>query len=613
MPNPPLSFFDIPELTGIVGAHLSTHDLSVCVHVSKVWQTCFAPLLWRTFPPKSSVDPQNLLFTAWLSRCWGKLRTMIEEDYQYAQQHPQGDGPDRSATELSRTGPWIRSLDVDHSRLSDHRVYQVNTGFSFGRSVPAFTLKSTLVPAAGPSIPPPTELELLLLLFKRCPNLQRLRLRGQDKHDQELWKGIASSGFPGTISDLTISIISVNSLFFSPILSTLFSRCTPELSKLDLRIMNWSLFGLGQGSPMELAQEVEEKQQEEEGPLTGLRDLSVTGRIGDSYPPSWSRFLRRCVNLKSLLVASIDQSWIQNLHACSQLRRLEILQVNTGSLQLITAVLEDGQTNIDDIVLWFSEEGVPDQKLAYMLSTCRRGWRSVRIPRLDPIAATALVKHCSTLEALELCKATGLTSMDMQRILSSSPKLHTSIALSPDDSHSQETTRILAQDFIDHNPSSGSLRPWSCESTLRVFRARISGIPREDITQTFLGNSLQEGMVVEETYPGQSQELQRRVYERLARLIRLERLELGHEDRVPGGYNNSMVVDMEAVAAYNWHHQYDCLNMSLGSGLDFLGGLKQLRMLSVLRMATSIGVEEVLWMAESWPRLEIIEGLNTDG
>ena len=62
----------------------------------------------------------------------------------------------------------------------------------------------------------------------------------------------------------------------------------------------------------------------------------------------------------------------------------------------------------------------------------------------------------------------------------------------------------------------------------------------------------------------------------------------------------------------NWHHQYDCLDMSLHSGLDLLGGLKQLRVLSAMRMVMLIGVEEVRWMAESWPILEAIKGLNAD-
>ena len=137
-----------------------------------------------------------------------------------------------------------------------------------------------------------------------------------------------------------------------------------------------------------------------------------------------------------------------------------------------------------------------------------------------------------TLEALSLTRPYGLWSDIILQILSSSPKLESFITLIDDDNRHlcSKMTHILTASFIDSNPSSSSLNPWACESTLGIFRVKISEILRPDITRTYTGLPIMDGMVVEETYPDQSRGIQSRVYKRLARLTRLEPLQLGCED-----------------------------------------------------------------------------------
>lgn len=53
--------------------------------------------------------------------------------------------------------------------------------------------------------------------------------------------------------------------------------------------------------------------------------------------------------------------------------------------------------------------------------------------------------------------------------------------------------------------------------------------------------------------------------------------------------------------------QFDCLDVSLQSGLWRLEELKQLRVLGVVRMATRIGPEEKRWMKENWPKIEHLD------
>ncbi|KAF9944865.1 hypothetical protein BGZ72_001885, partial [Mortierella alpina] len=61
------------------------------------------------------------------------------------------------------------------------------------------------------------------------------------------------------------------------------------------------------------------------------------------------------------------------------------------------------------------------------------------------------------------------------------------------------------------------------------------------------------------------------------------------------------------------NYQYECLEMTLESGLMNLHGLKKLQVLDVQGMAQRIGVDEVQWMTEHWPKLRAIYGLWNHG
>lgn len=235
----------------------------------------------------------------------------------------------------------------------------------------------------------------------------------------------------------------------------------------------------------------------------------------NTYPPSWSRFLKRCTDLESLVVTAIDQSWIQALAACIYLRRLEIQSTSVYSIRFLATALRTGLPKLDGINVtgytgWNDSAG--DLDMADMLSACCKGWRSIRLREAGLFTVEAVLRHCLTLETLGLTNAFGLTSVHMLRILSCSPRLQYFVTLFEDNynynDYYYETTHILAEDFTDADPMTNSLKPRACESTLTIFRAKISGIPRPDITSTFIGRLIKEGMVVLETYPGESQSIQ---------------------------------------------------------------------------------------------------------
>ncbi|KAF9915603.1 hypothetical protein FBU30_001863 [Linnemannia zychae] len=198
--------------------------------------------------------------------------------------------------------------------------------------------------------------------------------------------------------------------------------------------------------------------------------------------------------------------------------------------------------------------------VAPLLSACVGGLKNIRTQAaLDRMSCEALVKHCDTLEVLEVMTILAFSSKTLRRVLFSSPRLKALITL-------------------DDKPDVSKF---------------LDGRQRYD--------------VLTETYAGEGRHLQRRVHDRLARLTNLEELCLGHETR------SNIFPESFFDGGESEDYQYECLEMTLESGLDQLKDLKNLRVLDVQRMEQRIGLEQVRWMTSHWPRLREIRGLCNDG
>ncbi|KAF9097889.1 hypothetical protein BGX29_007879 [Mortierella sp. GBA35] len=478
------------------------------------------------------------------------LRQLVRDDYLSAAQK---DG-DKPSSQITTTTTLSKYGHLIRRLVLNQRQLEDNA------PRPTTTTDSASASAAAtetedPSVPvpvpmpEPTEHELLLHLLKCCPNLQSLKL-----DDWGVVDGTGKIAFWETIA--------------KDVIPTLGNSASP--SHVDP--MAWTRMQLLPG-------EDGDGPKTEVDVLVGLTDLAV----GSSYPDS--------------------------LQALADLLR-------TGGLP-----------ELDDIRFNCIEsgdgEGAALPELASLLSACHKGWRSVYMPALDTLSADALIQHCPTLESLNISNTPGLTSAYMRHILSSSPNLHTFVTLNDGQSDIPRTTHFLAADFIDIDPATNTLQPWLCVSKLKQFSAKIVGIPRPDVALSHYGRPRKESRdlhgnavaveVLQETHPGQGRELQRRVYERLSRFRHLEVLGLGHDDR-DFGNEGRFVEDAEGLFIFgDKDYQYECLEMSLDSGLRMLEGMKRLQVLNVMRMSTLIDVEEMRWMAESWPRLKEIVGLNTEG
>ncbi|KAF9329006.1 hypothetical protein BGZ91_000745, partial [Linnemannia elongata] len=630
-----MSLFNVPELDDLVGTHLTSRDLTACVLVNKSWNNLFTPRLWRTVVRPFDRGGRR-------RRCYHRSSfcRMVLSDYllaaQQQQEHHQEheDSHNRPvwSDALTRNGRWVRELSVgDHDFL-------LPQSSSLPIAPVDFNATAAAVASVVASVPVPTNGELLYHLLNRCTHIQQLDLLAyiSTPQSQDFWCDLIQTGLPTTtIVDLKLSFkTNCEELSFTP---APFIQGSTMLKKLTLQLhckhhRYPPHYWRGEPKAGETKQEAkvgEEDKDEEEGLLPSLKELSVTydEMVAYSYPrpPIWPCLLRRCPNLESLYTNTSNNHWIQAMQACVSLRCLEIGILKSESCRLLATAIKTYLPNLDSIKIHAKGSQITDEDGALVVSACRKGWRSIELLNARSLTVEAAVKHCSTLEVLNLRGARGLTSKLMVQILSYSPRLETFVTLLEDDYDDnkwpkQDSTNFVAEDFIDAattaidvdadvtHPPSDLLRSWACESTLKVFRAKITGIPRPDIMQTYSGEPLKEGMGLPEAYPGQSLDLQGQVYERLARLKRLERLELGHEDRY-----------LDHALLYNWSkkdrtdfddmgYQSACLEMSLKSGLRRLEELKGLRVLSVVRMATKIGVEEVQWMSQSWPKLTMIHG-----
>ncbi|KAF8948417.1 hypothetical protein BGZ47_004999 [Haplosporangium gracile] len=158
---------------------------------------------------------------------------------------------------------------------------------------------------------------------------------------------------------------------------------------------------------------------------------------------------------------------IQALESCVCLKSLEIELLNSDSSRPLVTALQTHLPNLDTINVYAIGPELTDQDRAAVVSTCRRGWRSIGVKDAGLFTVEAVMKHCSTLEALNLRMA---------------PRLESFITLSEDDYgnnkwFNDEYTHFMAEDFIDATItaelSSDSFKPWTCESTLNVFCAKI--------------------------------------------------------------------------------------------------------------------------------------------
>jgi hypothetical protein len=207
-----------------------------------------------------------------------------------------------------------------------------------------------------------------------------------------------------------------------------------------------------------------------------------------------------------------------------------------------------------------------------------------------------LLKHAETLEILRLegCSYSDGTGIHQFMCLAVNLK---ELYISSDRQHSL-SGYLDARTIMDTD--------WRCDN-LEVFVCPIRGVPRPDITRRVQGN-LGKAQLRRSSTMEESVDIQRRIYTKLARFTKLRELRMGFRVDSRDSYYQHRREDKEV------YRQYDCLAMTLDSGLDILKNLKDLRVVGLEDMEIYIdGDKEQTWFAEHWPHATIeYEDYRTD-
>ncbi|KAF9539910.1 hypothetical protein EC957_004877 [Mortierella hygrophila] len=236
-------------------------------------------------------------------------------------------------------------------------------------------------------------------------------------------------------------------------------------------------------------------------------------------------------------------------------------------------------------------------------------WHTIVVHGAGPLVAQAIV-HTSShqdgmLVALDLIDPRGVSGQHIQQILVHSKYLRC-LEIRHSDNPSASygldpfRTRLLATDIFASSSS------WGC-LLLTNLHLEIGGIPRSNESTTTDDSTFDEQ---------ESHRIQRQVYRRLSTLTRLQELRLGracerqdietYEAHQPYQETQNIIgSSSEKVPGF----QRDCLEMTLKSGLDLLGTLKELSILDLSRMDHRVGDPELRWMRWHWPHLQTLRGV----
>ncbi|KAG0376957.1 hypothetical protein BGX24_006964 [Mortierella sp. AD032] len=190
------------------------------------------------------------------------------------------------------------------------------------------------------------------------------------------------------------------------------------------------------------------------------------------------------------------------------------------------------------------------------------------------MTAAAIVDNCEHLEVLDIVKGAswGLLGSHLQAVLSRAPRLR---SLQPYWINRAE--KITSVDILSSEWATTSLE----YVDLKIDVPRVEGDADDDESKALRASS---------------REIQRQVLRRFGQQTHLRKL-------VVGGMAASSATGI-------FGHQFQCLEMTLESGLDELEGLKELEHLDIHHMDHRVGVPELEWMANNLPNLKYLHGVR---
>ncbi|KAF9906352.1 hypothetical protein EC991_000754 [Linnemannia zychae] len=565
------------EILDIILSDLERHHVAACVLVNQEWLNLFSPYLWKSIYFDNSSQPLQH---------WDIINHYDEKDPEsrFLLRLMRG----IKAGALIRNGQWIQRIECrayeiarliatygeSCTNLSDLRI-----GLSF--STKRFPSSDTAEAVAGgggeeeegggkegkPSI----DLSPLIAILEKNPNLRKLVLEREmlDERNPDYMKLMDS--IPRSIEELEFA-------HWDPIYNT-------RQFQVVLDDEEREMIELG---PQELSPTNQDNITSEAistltsaAHLPNLKQLSFKNYALDHQTQTLHYLLPRCPNLETV-----------KLDDCPKV----------VPLKLFSLLLRQHCPKLHNLFIMHGWYSFLDEELRDILNASTAGWRSLGLPRLPfdihefgPLSVAALFQHIGTLENLRLDGNYYLSSVIIQRILSSAPKLRRLDMILKD--------RSLLADITFNATNIITGKPWDCPR-LESLKVHIVGIPRPDLVKRRNGRPLDGPM--HRGNMEESRRIQRVVYEQLGRLTSLKQLVLGHDDVE----NTRACRHYEEVAEgvyynegdpFQMGHQYECLEMTVESGMDAMAGLKELRVLELGAM--EVGEMDKEWVKKNWPKL----------
>ncbi|KAF9958064.1 hypothetical protein BGZ72_000929 [Mortierella alpina] len=545
---PSISNFPL-EILEIITSNLYTQDLAHCVRVNHIWSELFLPQLWKTIRIRDRADYNKF-------NTHDTLKALLRNCHSIQAFHTCNIKWIWALASMTTRCRNLRSLTL----VRDHNALSVSSELVTlpPRDLDAsFARQAICVSSALP------------ILLKQNRRLQNVKIEGFIFHPR------------AGCRTLDYILKSLPTQFLNRLDIKCKSFLTPKSPADDI---DPAVFLDGEDGDV----------QEDDRPYE-LKELALSGRF--ECTDSLFAFLERCPRLESLILHSVSDVPFGQLSAvlqkyCPLLNRLQWEAENSNEGDAEIANLLDASSNSQ-------EHG---------------GWKSIQLPfmkNFGPLSAQALQRHANTLTHVSANGWGSLSSADIQALLCLAPCLQDLNGhLTADATSDGRVAEMVlhAQDLLQSNAS------WAGTGTLKHMRLVIDGIPRPDVKCDHTGKPFLRPLPATPTHTS-SLQVQESVCRQLGAMTQLQTLTLGRPDVNPSGVivlAERLVRLHPTLGAFVREHQYQCLELSLDSGLGLLSELKELRSLNVARMSHRIGIAELEWMHVNWPKLETIEGLFSE-
>ncbi|KAF9105211.1 hypothetical protein BGX27_009774 [Mortierella sp. AM989] len=658
---------EIPELLAVICSHLELADYVTCTRVCRQWNNIFTPVLWSEVSITNTVQNKAFLAAEGQSGLIKNASIIQSVQVRFVQALEAIISLPQSTTKsLTRFvipasfQYYVPQYPQDHKvtssdyhiqaileRISDRQSFDMDPA-GFGLQQPQFTEQQELFLLPQEHLPVQFEKlslflsnlsslrELTLMVFPfdqgsllvtiaDClPRLERLNLINLRSlaPDLDALKYLLDN-IGSNLSYLGLSIYCCTSFNPSPLSTADYSAISgisptyafvPTIDSLS----NTSLIETPISSSLPLP----------DFPIVkpnAIKDILIDGNMRGMEKDIFLPLVRRSPCLEKISISCSSRDFIWGL----------------------SDTLRESCPMLVSLTVGYTDHPIRDRECAKLLGSSR-AWKEVsllRVAGFGSIARETLLQHTETLESVSISMCLGVPEQYILTLLKSCPRLK---ALNPFSFDLKHIGSVRANSFcatemacaaslkflrifpklpglvvtgiqpnhqtVSENPQMPPLfqPPIAHQAQTPIDQQDQPLANQQDqnqiltITQTIIQQLLQPNL--NQTLRSIGPALHRLVYQRLATLTELEELWVG-EISVEQETVDHLLMIKQLPHRKPFERVMFGLEFSLDSGLEIMTGMSKLRVLGVEGLAHRIGIQEISWMIQEWPRLERINGL----